>query len=104
MRVGSKKISRSALAALTQVPEVKRQVRAGAMLIRREAQRLAPVETGALRRSITVVNYYDPLTKRVEYRVGWNPAIAFYGLIVETGSEDTAPQPHLRPAAIKYGQ
>lgn len=101
MRVSSRKISRNALAALTQVPEVKKQVRAGAARIRDEARALAPVKTGALRRSITVVNHYDPETRRVEFRVGWNPRIAWYGLLIETGTEDTPPQPHLRPAAIK---
>ena len=101
MRLG-RPIRKEVLAALSQVREVKKQVRAGAAQIRDEARRLAPIRTGALRRSITVVNVYDPETKTVEYRVGWDKRIAFYGPIVEFGSEDTAPQPHLRPAANKF--
>jgi HK97 gp10 family phage protein len=101
VRVGNRRISKNALAALTQVPEVKKQVQAKARRIRDEARQLAPIQTGALRRSITVVNHYDPATKTVEYRVGWNPAIAFYGPMIEFGTEDTAAQPHLRPAALK---
>jgi HK97 gp10 family phage protein len=99
MRVG--RIRKEVLAAVTQAPTVKRQVRLVSAAIRDEARALAPVRTGALRRSITVTNVYDPKTRQVEYRVGWNKAIAFYGPMIEMGTEDTAPQPHLRPAALR---
>lgn len=92
-----------ALAALSQVPEVKRQVRARAVAVRDDARRLAPVESGALRRSLAIVNVYDPQTRTVVYRVGWRTDIAFYGGLVELGTEDTPPQPHLRPAAWRNG-
>jgi HK97 gp10 family phage protein len=101
MKIG--KISPQALAALSQVPEVKKQVRAVAAEIRDEARRLAPKETGTLRRSIKVINVYDKDTKNVEYRVGWDKDVAFYGPMIEFGTEDTPPQPHLRPAADKFG-
>jgi HK97 gp10 family phage protein len=97
-------ISRTVIAALTQTPQVKRQVRAVAAAIRTDARRLAPKKTGALRRSIKVENYYNPETRMVEYRVGWDRRIAHYGGLVELGTEDTPARPHLRPAADKYNR
>lgn len=99
MRVG--RIRKEVLAAVTQAPAVKKQVRVVGARVRDEARRLAPVRTGALRRSITVANVYNRETGQVEFHVGWNKSIAWYGGVVEMGSEDTAPQPHLRPAALK---
>lgn len=90
------------IAALTQTREVKQQVRRVAAAIRDDARRLAPKRTGALRRSIKVENVYDPATGKVEYRVGWDKRIAFYGPLLELGTEDTAARPHLRPAADKF--
>lgn len=90
------------LAAVSQSPSVKKQVRAVAGEIRKEARRRAPKETGALRRGIQVENSYDPKTGLVEYRVGWNKYTAWYGLLVELGTEDTPARPHLRPAADKF--
>ena len=90
------------LAALSQVPEVAKQVRQVANAIRRDARRLAPKETGTLRRNIQVERVYDPETRRVKFLVGWGPA-AWYGWLVEAGGEDNNPQPHLVPAAIKNG-
>lgn len=92
-------LRREVIAALTQTPEVKRQVRAVAVEVRRLARQKAPVRTGALRRSIRVENVYDRETGRVEYRVGWDKRIAWYGGLVELGTEDTPARPHLRPAA-----
>lgn len=91
------------LAAVSQQSQAKRQVRALANKVRNDARELAPRQTGALRRSIRVWNYYDPATQMVEYRVGWDRSIAFYGWMVEAGTERTRAQPHLRPAAIKNG-
>lgn len=90
------------VAALTQTREVKAQVRRVAVAIRDDARRLAPKRTGALRRSIKVENVYDPVTGKVEYRVGWDKRIAFYGPLVELGTEHAPAQPHLRPAADKF--
>lgn len=100
MRYGP--IRREVIAALTQTPTVKRQVRAVAATIRDDARRMAPRRTGALRRSLRVENVYDPRTGMVEYRVGWDKRIAFYGPLVELGTEDSPAQPHLRPAADRF--
>lgn len=87
------------LAAVTQAPAVKKQVRAVANEIRKEARRRAPKKTRALARGIQVENVYDRETGLVEFHVGWNKGSAWYGLLVELGTEDTPAQPHLRPAA-----
>lgn len=89
------------LAAISQAPSVKKQVRAVAAEIRKEARRLAPKNTGNLRRNIAVENVYDPKTGMVEYHVGWNKK-AWYGGLVELGTEHEPPRPHLRPAADKF--
>lgn len=96
------RLSQRVIAALTQTPSVKKQMRVVANEIRREARALAPKDTGALRRGLSVTNVYDPGTGMVEFRVGWSGA-GFYGGIVELGSEDTPARPHLRPAARKVG-
>lgn len=91
------------LAAVSQDRNGKAQMRELANKIRDDARALAPVKTGALRRSIRVENVYDPATKMVEFHVGWDKSIAWYGMLVEFGTEHAAPQPHLRPAAFKHG-
>jgi HK97 gp10 family phage protein len=86
------------ITALTRTVEVKKQVRAVANEIRDDARRRAPRRTGALRRSIRVDNVLDE-QGAVVYRVGWDKRIAWYGPLVEFGTEKTRAQPHLRPAA-----
>ncbi|MEU7609554.1 HK97-gp10 family putative phage morphogenesis protein [Micromonospora sp. NPDC049204] len=98
----SRRIRPEVLAALSQVPEVTRQVREVANAIRRDARRLAPRQTGQLARSISVERVYDPLTRRVGFIVGWGPR-GWYGWLVESGTEDQEPRPHLVPAAIAHG-
>jgi HK97 gp10 family phage protein len=95
LRVG--KIRPNVVKALTQVPEVKRQVRATASELQKLAKSKAPKRTGALRRSIKVENVFE--RGHVFYRVGWDKRIAWYGPLVELGTLDTSAQPHLRPAA-----
>lgn len=97
-----KRLRPEVLAALSQVPEVAKQVRAVANGIRRDARRLAPKETGNLRRGMQVERVYDAKTRRVTFLVGWGGR-AWYGWMVESGTEDTPPRPHLVPAAIKHG-
>jgi HK97 gp10 family phage protein len=97
MRIGQ--FRPEVLAAISQAPSVKRQVRAVAMEIRKEARRRCPKDTGALAKNIAIDNVYDPDTRRVEYHVGWTKRGGFYGPLVELGTEDTPPRPHLRPAA-----
>jgi len=99
MRVG--RIRKDAVADAVQAQAVQQQLRAVASEVRDDARRLAPVRTGALRRSITVAQVNDPSTGQAEYRVGWDRTIAPYGPMIELGTEDTAPQPHLRPAASR---
>lgn len=88
------------LAAVSQSPSVKKQVRLVANEVRKEARRRAPKESGNLQRNIAVENVYDPETGLVEYHVGWNKK-AWYGGLVELGVEGQPAQPHLRPAADK---
>jgi HK97 gp10 family phage protein len=102
MEFDRRPIRKEVLAALSQVPEVAQQTRETAKLIRDDARALAPVRTGNLRRNIRYERVYDRATGRVSYVVGWDPR-AWYGWLVERGSEHAAPHPHLVPAAIKHG-
>lgn len=83
------------LKALEQRVEVDRQCRHVAHRIRDEAARRAPRRTGRTARSLAV----ESVPGRVEYRVGWRRNIAFWGGLVERGTDDTRAQPHLVPAA-----
>lgn len=98
----SRPIRKEVLAALSQVPEVATQSKEVANKIRDDARALAPVRTGNLRRNIRVERVYDRQTRSVSYIVGWDPK-AWYGFLVETGTENTQPKPHLIPAAIRNG-
>jgi HK97 gp10 family phage protein len=95
LRIG--RVRPNVIKALTQVPEIKRQVRVVAREVQQLAKKNAPQRTGALRRSIKVDNVFDRGT--VTHRVGWDKTIAFYGPMVELGTENASAQPHLRPAA-----
>lgn len=96
-------LSPAVMAAISQSPTVKRAVRGVANLIRGEARRLAPKVSGNLKANIAVESFYDARTSRVEYHVGWNKR-AFYGSLVELGTEDTPARPHLRPAADMFNR
>ena len=87
------------LAAVSQAPSVKKQVRTVANEIVKGARRRAPKKTRALTRGIRTENVYDKTTGLVEYHVGWSKKTAWYGLLVELGSEKAPARPHLRPAA-----
>jgi HK97 gp10 family phage protein len=100
--VDNKPIRREVLAALTQVKEVKAQTREVAMAIRKDARALAPRRTGNLRRGIRIQQVYDRRTRAVSYIVGWDKS-AWYGRLVEFGTEHSQPRPHLVPAAIAHG-
>lgn len=93
------RIRPEAVQALTRTRDVKKQMRVVANEIRKEARRLAPKDTGILRRGMSVDNVLGD-DGQVEFRVGWSKG-AFYGSLIELGTEDSRPQPHLRPAAIK---
>lgn len=91
------------MAAVSQQPKTKHQLKRVAHKIRDDARSLARDVTGRLDASLTAWDEYNPATQMVEYRVGWNLAIAHYGWMVEAGTETARAQPHLRPAAIKNG-
>lgn len=82
--------------------EVQRELLKLAKDIQRDARRLAPKNTGRLRRGIAVEEITDLATGIEGYAVGWNNR-AFYGMLVEFGTEHEPPRPHLIPAAIKHG-
>jgi HK97 gp10 family phage protein len=73
-----------------------------ARAIQRDARSLAPVNTGRLRRNILIEAVTNLDTGIQGYAVGWGDR-AFYGQMVEFGTEHTRPRPHLVPAAIKNG-
>lgn len=76
---------------------------AGARVIQKEAQRLAPMLTGAGKKSI-VVKRNTRTQLAAEYAVGWKKPKkkgdpdAWYMRIVELGSVKMSPRPHIRPA------
>jgi HK97 gp10 family phage protein len=87
---------------LANSPQVQDVCRKVAKAIQRDARRLAPKDTGRLRRGIVVEEITDLDTGIEGFAVGWNDS-AFYGWMVETGTEDEPARPHLIPAAIKHG-
>lgn len=97
MRIGQ--FRPEVLAAVSQAPSVKKQVRAVANEIKKRARQKAVKHTGAMAKGLQVENVYDSKTGLVEYHVGWNKRTAWYGPLVELGTEDTPARPHLRPAA-----
>lgn len=78
------------------------EARKCATAIRKDARTLAPKNTGNLSRHIEVEEITDLETGVEGYAVGWGDK-AWYGMMVELGTEDTAPAPHLVPAGIKNG-
>jgi HK97 gp10 family phage protein len=82
--------------------EIQSELRKLARDIQKDARRLAPVRTGRLRRGIVVEEITDLDTGLEGFAVGWNNK-AFYGWMVENGSEGKPARPHLVPAAIKNG-
>lgn len=82
--------------------EIQSELRKLAKDIQRDARRLAPKRTGNLRRGIKVEEITDLDTGLEGFAVGWDDK-AFYGEMVENGTEKNGPRPHLVPAAIKNG-
>lgn len=97
MKMGA--IDPTSLAVMLASHAVKSQLKKVAVEVQRRAREKAPVRTGALRDGIEVVEERDPKTGRLEYRVGWNKATAWYGGWVELGTRKARARPHLRPAA-----
>ena len=97
MRIGQ--FRSEVLAAVSQAPSVKKQVRVVSRAIVKGARRRATRKTGAMAKGIRVENVYDRETGMVEDHVGWDKRTAWWGPLNELGTEDTPAQPHLRPAA-----
>lgn len=102
MRVDNRPSDPQALRDIANSPEVQEAARRLAKAIQRDARRLAPTRTGNLRRHIAVEEITDLTTGIEGFAVGWDDK-GWYGWLVEDGTEDTAPQPHLVPAAIRNG-
>ncbi|MDH6460112.1 hypothetical protein M2302_000263 [Micromonospora sp. A200] len=103
MDVDNRGIPQDVLVALSELPEVQKEMRAVASAIARDARQLAPVESGQLKgKGIGIEKIEDDATGLVYYGVGWTRA-GWYGWLVEAGHEDAEPRPHLVPAAIKHG-
>lgn len=102
MKVSPQPSDRRALDEIANSDEVQKELLKLAKDIQRDARRLAPRKTGRLRRGIVVEEITDLETGIEGYAVGWNDK-AFYGQMVELGTEHSSPRPHLAPAAIKNG-
>jgi HK97 gp10 family phage protein len=102
MKVDNRPSDPRALRDIANSPEVQAVARQLAEDIKKDARRLAPKRTGNLRRHIVVEEYTDLDTGIEGYAVGWDDK-GWYGWLVENGTEDSAPRPHLLPAAIKNG-
>lgn len=97
MRVGP--IRPEVIQALTDLPQVRSQVRRVAAAIRDDARRRAPKDTGVLRKSIYVTTDREPGTR---IRIAKVVIGAFYGRFIELGTVDQPARPFLRPAADAY--
>lgn len=102
MRVDNRPSDPRALRDIANSPGPQAEARQLAKDIRRDARRLAPKRTGNLARHIEIEEITDLDTGIEGFAVGWGDK-AWYGWLVEAGTEDTAPRPHLAPAAIRHG-
>lgn len=102
MKLDNRPSDPRALREIANSPEVQAVARQLAKDIQRDARRLAPKRSGNLRRNIKVEEITDLETGIEGFAVGWDDR-GWYGPMVENGTEDTQPRPHLIPAAIKNG-
>jgi HK97 gp10 family phage protein len=102
MKVSPEPTDRRALHDIANSDEVQKELLKLARAIQRDAKQLAPRRTGNLARHIEVEEITDLETGIEGYAVGWGDK-AWYGWMVEAGTEHSRPQPHLTPAAIKNG-
>lgn len=75
------------------LPAMRAVLQKGSADIKRDAQALAPVDTGNLRSSITYETHQ--LVSSVRAEIG---PTADYGVYVELGTSTQAPQPYMGPA------
>ena len=102
MKMDKRPTSPEALRELANSDQVQDVCRDLAKDIQKDARRLAPKKTGNLRRHIVIEEITDLETGIEGFAVGWDDK-GWYGWLVENGTEDNAPAPHLVPAAIKHG-
>lgn len=102
MKVGHEATDPRALHEIANSDEVQRELHKLAKDIQRDARRLVPKRSRNLSRHIEVEEITDLDTGIEGYAVGWGDK-GWYGMMVELGTEDTDPQPHLVPAAVKNG-
>lgn len=102
MKLDNRPTDPRALRELANSDQVQDECRKLATDIRNDARRLAPRQTGNLRRHIVIEEYTDLHSGVEGFAVGWDDK-AWYGQMVEQGTERTAAQPHLVPAAIRNG-
>lgn len=102
MKVSHEPTDPRALKEIANADETQQECLALAKDIQRDARAIAPKKTGNLSRHIEVEEITDLDTGIEGYAVGWGDK-AWYGQMVEDGTEKTSPQPHLVPAAIKNG-
>ena len=102
MKVSHEPTDPRSLTEIANSDEVQRELLKLAKDIQRDARELAPKKTGNLARHIEVEEITDLDTGIEGYAVGWGDK-AWYGWMVENGTEKTIASPHLAPAAIKNG-
>lgn len=102
MRTDNRPTNQRVLRDIANSSQVQGDARKLAKAIQRDARRMAPKKTGNLSRNIVIEEITDLDTGIEGFAVGWNDK-AFYGQMVEDGTEDQPPQPHLVPAAIRNG-
>jgi HK97 gp10 family phage protein len=91
-----------ALRELANSPEMQDEAYGLAKDVQRDARHLAPVRSGNLRRHIEIEQITDLHTGIEGFAVGWGDK-AWYGWMVENGTEHKTGRPHLVPAAIRNG-
>ena len=84
-------------------PQIARKVgdsglRAGARVIVKEAKRLAPKDTGALRKSITAIIARPEKEDTRVAKIGWKPPVSRRAHFHEYGTVKMPAKPHIRPA------
>lgn len=102
MELEKRPSSPEALRELANSEQVQSVCRDVARDIQKDARRLAPKQTGNLRRHIEIEEITDLETGIEGFAVGWGDK-GWYGWMVENGTEHKTGRPHLVPAAIRNG-
>jgi HK97 gp10 family phage protein len=102
MKLDNRPTDPRALRELANSEQVQKVCKEVAKDIQRDARSLAPKRTGNLARHIEIEPYTDLDTGVEGFAVGWGDK-AWYGWMVENGTEHRPGRPHLVPAAVKNG-